>query len=331
MDIGIIVLYFGIMLASDFQGKMVVNVNGISFPLAVGGGTVIEAVHASWCFQAMAENKRHEHVHQVFHLVAVSRGRGSFLHSGQTLSFDGPALFLVSPGVRHTFSVLNQERVEYHELTFTLRGAEAPHDWETLNETFFGSTGALPVQMPETASVATPFPVPLYPDENAGALISDLTLRVVEGLAGTKPSPGLPHYLQTLIALACELVRSSANPVANDTLSRAKDYIERHFTEHFSLAQLAALSGYSPKHLCRAFTARFGTAPFEYKRSLAMKSAEQLLAMTTYPIKQVAEAVGYPDLYHFSKIFSAWTGMPPGRFRAQNYSGASPGIVPMRR
>lgn len=303
---------------------MVVNANGISFPLAAGGEVVIEPVHASWGVAALREDDRHQHVHQVFHLVAVSRGRGSFLLSGQSLSFDGPALFLVSPGVRHTFSVLGKERVEYHELTFTLRGAKAPLDWETLNETLFGTTGSSSMQTPGTASVAALFTVPLFPDENAGALISELTLRVVEGLAGTNPSPGLPHYIMALIALACGLIRGSANPVANDPLSRAKDYIEKHFTEHFSLAQLAARSGCSPKHLCRAFVARFGMAPFRYKRSLAMKSAEQLLAMTPYPIKRVAEAVGYHDLYHFSKAFRAWIGVPPGRFRVLHGSGGRP-------
>jgi len=293
---------------------MIVNAKGTSFTLTAPSTLavpsdaaipILEPVHASWRVQAIAEDARREHVHQVFHLVMISQGSGSFLLAGQTIGFDGPALFLVSPGVRHTFSVLGTERVQYHELTFILRGTGAPRDWENLNGLLFGTTVTQP----------GPIPLPLLQDDNSRSLISELTLKVVEGLAGTKPTPGLAHYVLSLVALACECVQSAEKPTVGDPLIRAKDYIESHFTERFSLDHLAMLSGYSPKHLCRVFSARFGTAPFEYKRSLAMKSAEQLLAMTTYPIKQVAEAVGYPDLYHFSKSFRSWKGMPPGRFR----------------
>jgi iron complex transport system substrate-binding protein len=40
-----------------------------------------------------------------------------------------------------------------------------------------------------------------------------------------------------------------------------------------------------------------------------------LLCTTEYPIKQIAEIVGFSDVYFFSRVFRKIRGEPPGRYR----------------
>ena len=46
-----------------------------------------------------------------------------------------------------------------------------------------------------------------------------------------------------------------------------------------------------------------------------MDRARVLLTETDLSIRQVADRVGYPDVYYFSKVFKKRFSAPPGRYR----------------
>jgi AraC-like DNA-binding protein len=48
-----------------------------------------------------------------------------------------------------------------------------------------------------------------------------------------------------------------------------------------------------------------------------MKKASQLLHNTDYPIKEIAQAVGYQNQFHFSKAFRKYYNTSPSEWRKQ--------------
>ncbi len=46
-----------------------------------------------------------------------------------------------------------------------------------------------------------------------------------------------------------------------------------------------------------------------------MSEAQASLLKMDRPIKQIAAETGYKNIYYFTKIFNAYTGMPPATFQ----------------
>jgi AraC-like DNA-binding protein len=299
------------MIDVDLSGRLILNAACPTLVLQRNPEPpiAIEAIHASRSFPAAHEEDRHrEHSHDVFHLVAPVTGDGAFLVDGHETRFRSPCVFLLDPFVPHSFAVGPRETVEYHEFTFAVRGDRPPLRWADL-------LGSDPPKAP----------IPISPDDTA--FLDHLIAGTTRLLASARPDPAAAAaYAAMLMTWARErradddTDKGSARTtvsVEDDALLRAREHILMRYTEPFGLDELAASVGLSEKHLCRAFAARFGVPPIRMKRDAAMRGAARLLAGTRYPIKAVAAMVGYQDLHHFSKTFRAWSGSPPGRYRAE--------------
>ena len=88
-------------------------------------------------------------------------------------------------------------------------------------------------------------------------------------------------------------------------------FLENHFTEEISLEQLAQAQFVSPAYLSRLFKDIVGESPINYLIKLRLSEAEHLIKTTTLSIKQIAQATGYKDAYHFSKSFKKQFGIAP--------------------
>ena len=62
---------------------------------------------------------------------------------------------------------------------------------------------------------------------------------------------------------------------------------------------------------------REATGDSLHERYLAMRlaAARELLLQTDLPIREIAERLGYQDVYFFTRQFSQRVGTSPGRFR----------------
>ncbi|MBD2843743.1 AraC family transcriptional regulator [Paenibacillus sp. IB182496] len=79
-------------------------------------------------------------------------------------------------------------------------------------------------------------------------------------------------------------------------------------------AELAAHCGISAQYLSRIFR---GVAGESLKRCLVrikLERAQALLTESSMTASEVAEALGYADLYSFSKLFKKYVGVPPSRY-----------------
>lgn len=80
------------------------------------------------------------------------------------------------------------------------------------------------------------------------------------------------------------------------------------------ISELAALIGVSERCLSETFTDIYGISPKRYLTELRLKRAKELL-LGDYSIGDIAQIVGYRDIYHFSNSFKDEFGITPSEYR----------------
>jgi AraC family transcriptional regulator of arabinose operon len=71
----------------------------------------------------------------------------------------------------------------------------------------------------------------------------------------------------------------------------------------------------SPSRLSHLFKAETGISVQRYLETARMRHAAELLRRTSFSIKQIAAAVGFPDPLYFSQRFRVFTEASPTDYR----------------
>ncbi|MGQ8872681.1 AraC family transcriptional regulator [Paenibacillus sp. TSA_86.1] len=98
-----------------------------------------------------------------------------------------------------------------------------------------------------------------------------------------------------------------------------KAYIQEHYAQSISMENMAVHFHYSTHYLARVFKRKFGCSPMDYVVQTRIKRAKTLLTETEAQIREVAESVGYKDLYYFSRIFKRTTGETPAQYKLHSH------------
>lgn len=98
-------------------------------------------------------------------------------------------------------------------------------------------------------------------------------------------------------------------------LRTVHDYLHDRFNQSFQLADLAAAVGVHPVHLSRVFRIHYGMTFGEYVRRLRVDWAKQQLATSPNSLAHVAQAAGFADQSHFTRVFKEFMGLTPGQYR----------------
>lgn len=102
----------------------------------------------------------------------------------------------------------------------------------------------------------------------------------------------------------------------SDSLIEARAFIEAHFDEPVTLAQLAELSALSVSRFATVFRQQFGLSPYRYLCGLRVQRAQALL-LAGLPGSTVAAEVGFFDQSHLGRHFKQFCGMTPSAFLAR--------------
>ncbi len=113
-------------------------------------------------------------------------------------------------------------------------------------------------------------------------------------------------------AAAATILSASPGP-----LHRALRYIFSHFREPIRLADIAAASGISGRHLTRTFFEYTGQTVNAYITKLRLSHARRLLATTDRKVLDVMYDAGFSCTTQFYRLFREQTGLSPSRYRRQ--------------
>ncbi|MBA2481893.1 MAG: AraC family transcriptional regulator, partial [Planctomycetes bacterium] len=266
--------------------------------------------HTTFRQRSAQQPSRRPHVHDVYHLVLVTSGTGTFVIGDETVAISTGDLFLTSPGERHSFANAAGEQTEYCEVTLE----------------FIGSDGRV-LTRPFHEVLAAWSGMPCAPIARLRAN-AELHLAIMGGIeamarAGFSQRPDYPLALahgaaQLFMQLHTHALRAEA-PASVDRLVAVQLHIQQHYRELLSLDQLSELCGFTPNYLSRRFKARFGATPIVYQHRLRIQAAANLLRTTDHPIREIAVLVGYHDVHVFTRSFRSHEGVPPGRYRKDRW------------
>ncbi|HAI13408.1 MAG TPA: hypothetical protein DCM28_17000 [Phycisphaerales bacterium] len=125
-------------------------------------------------------------------------------------------------------------------------------------------------------------------------LLESILLEVAQLQSTTQPNP--PVWLSKVLKHLSQL-------------EMEPDYNAIAASLHLSLTTLR-----------RHFRHATGTTLHQYRLDLLITEARRKLGSTDLPIKQIADELGYQDIYYFTRQFTQSVGISPGRFRRSRQS-----------
>lgn len=108
-----------------------------------------------------------------------------------------------------------------------------------------------------------------------------------------------------------EMKVSGGTRSIEDTIS----YMNEHYMLPLTLPMLAGRAGISEGHYTVLFKKHTGRTMTAYLRSLRIEKAKQLFQQTLQPAKEIAQQVGFPDYFYFSRMFKKEVGMSPSEYQ----------------
>ena len=92
-------------------------------------------------------------------------------------------------------------------------------------------------------------------------------------------------------------------------------YINRHYTDKFSVPQLAARCALSQTAYRKHFRQATGLSPIQYINRLKVEKACQMLRSGDIGVDGISEFLGFYSVPYFYKVFKDITGMTPHQYR----------------
>lgn len=96
-----------------------------------------------------------------------------------------------------------------------------------------------------------------------------------------------------------------------------KKYINRNIGSMCTVNEVADSLYMSPKYIGAVFKKRTGEGILQYQKRKKMEKALAMLKGEQYLVKEVAQYLGYDNVYYFSNIFKSYYGMSPTYFIKQ--------------
>lgn len=233
-------------------------------------------------------------------LFCIEQGAGRFSHrTGEFIARAGD-LLLLPPRQRHDYHTAENS----DQWTFTWVHFLPPPHWLPL------------LTWPQVA----PAIFHVRPDPTAFTNVAQ-RLRDMHELA-----TGRRHHRHALAFNALEetLLRldefNSESPAHRDErldrrLRLAIDRCCRDLAHPWNIASLADIAGLSPSRFAHIFRTEMGETPRCYLERTRLERARQLLIGTELSVQEIANTVGFPDPFHFSKRFHALLGLAPTQAR----------------
>ena len=100
-----------------------------------------------------------------------------------------------------------------------------------------------------------------------------------------------------------------------ECIEKAKKMIDRDISRHFSIFSVAESVGMGATKLKTGFKQMYGCGLFAYLQQQRMERAAALLENTDKSIKEISKIAGFRYRSNFITAFTAYHGMPPGRYR----------------
>ena len=94
-------------------------------------------------------------------------------------------------------------------------------------------------------------------------------------------------------------------------------YLREHYAESLTLQVLAKEFGISESYISSLIKKDTGKRFSDHLTEIRIHRAQELLRTSNDSVEKIAERVGYPDYYYFTKVYKKMTGISPAAYRKQ--------------
>jgi len=111
-------------------------------------------------------------------------------------------------------------------------------------------------------------------------------------------------------------VLQERSPLSTNAMLHAVKYMQQHYSEQVTIANIAYAVGYSKQHFQRKFKEVYGINPNQYLQRLRLEKAAQLLKrQPSLAISEAAAMIGMDNNY-FIRLFKREYGVTPAKYRS---------------
>ncbi|MBQ7363671.1 MAG: helix-turn-helix transcriptional regulator [Clostridia bacterium] len=123
--------------------------------------------------------------------------------------------------------------------------------------------------------------------------------------------------MQIIYSILCDLIRISIErPISkNMEIYPLVEYIHEHYSENISVRDMAEILKTSESNLYVIFKRATGTSPIKFLSDVRLSVACGMLHQGGRSIAEIAESVGIPDQFYFSRLFKQRYGLSPVQYR----------------
>lgn len=100
----------------------------------------------------------------------------------------------------------------------------------------------------------------------------------------------------------------------NDIIRRAQQYISTHVRSRLTVPLVAQHAAVSPSYLTALFHKHLQISPGEYIRRIKLQESKQMIREGNMNFTEIAQALHYSTIHHFSRQFKEKFGVTPSQF-----------------
>lgn len=100
-----------------------------------------------------------------------------------------------------------------------------------------------------------------------------------------------------------------------DAIKRIHAFLIEHYTEHYTIEQLAGQSELSPTVMKKCFKEVYGDSIYSYMKTYRLQVAEKLLRSSNLSVGEIASRIGYLNPNKFTSAFRDEYGITPTTYR----------------
>lgn len=247
------------------------------------------------------------HWHDEFELIYVVGGQGIITVQHQRYPVRAGDLVLIQPQFVHGIEQLEDREMEYYNILFHFSLLDTGDVcYEKYMRPLHERSRLTEVLLPHRSQ------------------LNALLLPDIQALVETYKQPDCELMIKSqLFALLHHLsphCRPSASPdrALQSTYERLKNvlaFVHTHYAEPISIAEGAAVCGFSESHFRKLFRELTGTSFTQYVKAYRLEKAAALLGETDLSVTEIADQVGFHNYSYFSRAFAQLYQSPPLTYR----------------
>lgn len=258
----------------------------------------------------LQQRDRALHRHAFFELVYILKGSATHWVGKESTSLRAGDYFIIDPGSEHSYR--DAEELELVNCLF-------------LPAYIDRALGECPSLSSLLSNQVLRFGVPVDiraadrifhdSDGTVGRLIRQMEWEYAAHRTGCMEM--LRCYLtQVLVCAIRASEEAERTRIRHNATTAVVTYLQQHYAQPLSLEQLSRNFGYTPQYLSSLFHKDTGMTIRVFLQRLRVEEACRLASNRALSLNQIAQAVGYSDLKHFSKVFRRHKGISPKEYRA---------------